>query len=249
MRLKSSSSLLVVPIILLMGGLAANADTVVGGAWQNWSTSILNNPGTGVFWNNLSGDGPKYNIGWCLVGGGNCVIPNPPGNLPSLTANGVNGVAPANFYLNRTGTGDTGELLISITNNSAHDTFGWYTLVNNMPVLNPLFVGTQTNMNVLFTPTPQYGFYMQNQLGTYFSQDSYNSTHDDFQAFALFQQVAGSSFYLGVEDGGPNGDRDYQDMVIHLVSVPEPGSLALLGGSLLLAGAYTRRRKKNSSVQ
>ena len=241
MRFKISNSLLMLSTLALAGALAVKADTVTGGTFQSWSTSILNSPGTAAYWNNNSGDGPKYNIGWCLTGGGNCVIPNPPGNLPFLSS-GPSGGAPSAFYLTNTGATQAGEILASITSNSAHDTFGWYDLVAGTPVLTPLFTGSDTGTTALFSPTGNYGFYMQNQLGTYFTQSSYDSTKDGFQAFAIFQQTAGKSFYLGVEDGGPGGDRDYQDMIIHLTSVPEPASLALLGGGLLLMGALLRRK-------
>lgn len=249
MRTRIGNSVLMVLTLSLLGSLSAKADGVVGGSWYSWSTSILNSPGTGAYWNNNSSDGSKYNIGWCLAGGGNCIIPNPPGNIPFLSSGSGN--APSNFYLTNTGSGDAGTLVASITNNSSHDFFGWYNLVNNTPVLHPLLVGNETNMTVVFTPTANYGFYFQDQVNggsTWFTQTSYEASKDDgFQAFALFQQTAGSNYWLGVEDGGIGGDKDYQDMIIHLASVPEPASVVLLGGSLLMMGGFIRRRNRSTA--
>src|SRR5579875_1097892 len=89
---KQSFSSLFAVLLFTAAAIPANADTLVGaagsGSWQSWamSNTLVNasNQPTygGPYWNNASGEGSKNNIGWCLVGGGGCSMPNPPGNLP-----------------------------------------------------------------------------------------------------------------------------------------------------------------------
>lgn len=245
MRAHISNSLLMVFMLSLAGTVIAKADSVQdpSGSWQTWTANQLygnagQTPGT-PYWNNASGDGPKYNVGWCLAGGGSCMLPSTPGVLPTLSDAGA---APANFWFSNAGVPDTIQLQIAVTNNQVHDIFGWYSVTGGVITTHQLFNGTATGMTVDFTPTANYGFYLTDQLGTFYTQASNDTTKDNFQAFAVFQQVMNQSYYLGVEDGGASGDRDYQDMVIRLTTVPEPASLGLLGGSLVLAGLFIRRR-------
>jgi hypothetical protein len=70
--------------LLSLSTLCVQADTLTGnGSLQSWNSSVLGtvaSPTTGgPYWNNLSGDGPAYNVGWCMTGTGNCAISNPPG--------------------------------------------------------------------------------------------------------------------------------------------------------------------------
>jgi hypothetical protein len=63
-----------------------------------------------------------------------------------------------------------------------------------------------------------------------------------------------TEFYIGMEDNVCNGrgfsgcssapvsDRDYNDLLVRVYTLPEPGSLALTAAGLLLVAGVSRRR-------
>jgi hypothetical protein len=213
----------------------AHADTVTGtGGWQSWSPAYLiqgvsPTPGT-PYWNNLSGDGSRYNIGWCLVGNGNCSIPSPPGNVPYFGLNG--GSASADFSFESSNYAVTATLEASFTNSRALDVFGWYSIDANgsIGLLHPLFSPSDSPGLVhSFTPSSTYGFYVEQDQGTpgnhfasqyFFFMDSaknnvagYPNPSDTLQHFAVFDAQLGTSddrtpYYIGAVDTRactPNG--------------------------------------------
>lgn len=150
------------------------------------------------------------------------------------------------------------------------DYLGWYQMVNNQIVLHPVVASTDAIGSMdTFTPTGQWGWFLHNvqspnlsyeadyywftdpslnyATGTGVGHITVGSLH-----FALFDDSALTGDYiLGSEDTlTETADRDYNDLIvsftgggIHLSSSPEPISMALIGGGLLLCGVLLRKKK------
>ncbi len=219
----------------LLAGAIAQADTVTGaGDWQSWSAVNLIqgvSPTAGIpYWNNLSGDGSRYNIGWCLAGGGNCTIPSPPGNVPYFGSNG--GGSPADIAFLNSNYGVTATLEAAITNSRSLDVFGWYSITadGSIGALHPLFSPSDnTGTTHAFAPSGAYGFYVEQDQGSagdpfaskyFFFMDSaknsvegYPNPSDNLQHFAVFDAQTSTSsdttpYYIGAVDTRactPNG--------------------------------------------
>jgi hypothetical protein len=201
-----------------------------------------------------------------LAGGGSCALSGGPvGNLPYYSAGGT-GAAPANIFFTANSGATSATLLVSITNqkgggNGIDNLYYYLTNSSGAIISSPIFLfssassaGTTAGLTI---PTGDgYGFELTNGTAGALNPNTYlmNSTvtgaglntDPSVQHFAVFQQSA-NSFYIGAEDG-PSGvsDKDYNDLVFRLVAVPEPGSIVLLGGSLVLLSGLLRRRNRNS---
>lgn len=256
MRIESRKLLIALSACLLTGALA-QADSVMGdGSWQTWSTANLvqgPHPTLGSpYWNNGSGDGSRYNIGWCLSGGGNCQIPSPPGNLAYFGPNG--GGAPGNIGFMNDGYAVRVTLEATITDSGPLDTFGWYSINadGSIGTMTPLFSAAGVGLTTrTFTPPKTYGFYIEQNQGLpgdpfsskyFFFTDSaknfvtgYPNPSDDLQHFAVFDPSSGSasSYYIGAVDtracsaGGsgtcdPTTQFDYNDFVVKLDTLNTP---------------------------
>ncbi|SRR5579884_1364909 len=205
----------------------AKGDTLYGGVPINWDPNSLY-PGSSYipglyYWNNDSGDGGQANIGWCLIGGGQCNMQNPPGRIPFYTAAGPS--APASLYFSSTGQGLRLTLDAVVTNQknggSGEDFFGYYsTDVSGNHVGSPviLFNSNQPLGSTMFLSTfsagQNYAFFLENIQGygtgaqqttySFYMNSAANSSTgsmpaDNMQHFAAFQN--GSTFYLGAVDG------------------------------------------------
>ena len=259
------------------------ADTLVGsgGGFQSWSPAVLGTPTNptygGPYWNNLSADGPTANIGWCLTGGGSCVISSPPGAIKYYGTDSGNAVQ--NMSFQSSGSAISVSLVGQFTNqigvapNTGYNVFGWYTI-------NPDgTIGAMTSLwnsktdtigeSATFTPTGHYGLFFENIQGNgladYFwfmnSTQNYSAGVDKNpvvagQLFAVFSGTP-NEFYVGMEDAN-GGDNDFQDMIVQLYTTasgcppppcitPEPSTLLLSGVGFMLGGGVLLRRRRQTA--
>ena len=151
------------------------------------------------------------------------------------------------------------------------DYLGWYQMVNNQIVMHQAVASTDAvGSTDTFTPTGQWGWFLHNvqSPGLSYEADYYWFTDPSLnyatgtglghitvgsQHFALFDDSALTGNYiLGSEDSLiETADRDYNDMIVSFTasgisvssSTPEPISVALIGGGLLLCGSVLRKKK------
>jgi hypothetical protein len=200
------------------------ADTVTGGTITAWNPNYLNGypsyvPGL-YYWNNGSGDGSQANIGWCMIGGGQCGMPNAPGPISFYS---VSFTAPSTFYFTSSGQPVIARLRSSITDQKGvgnpYDVLGYYLAdATGTPIAGTaqaLFTSNDpngTNAQLNLTAGQRYGFYIENIQGpntpfqtTYsFSMNASSNIAsgsmpaDPIQHFSVFQ--TGSTYYLGADD-------------------------------------------------
>jgi len=99
----------------------------------------------------------------------------------------------------------------------------------------------------------QFGFYVSNNTGTFYSESGLNNGQDQMLSFFL-NGVAGFDFMLAFEDRYLNAgsDKDYNDMVIGMHDimpssvnpgeVPVPGAVWLFGSALMGYLGMSRRK-------
>ena len=202
------------------------SDTLNGAAPTSWNANYLYGLPTYVagvyYWNNNSGDGPQANVGWCLVGGAQCGMQNPPGYLPYYSSGGS---APADMYFTSSGSGSTVTLRLTLTdqkgqNGNGIDEFGIYlTDATGHTISDPtvIFSSTDTpgskSAAVTLAAGQNYGFFIENVQGVgtsnetryFYYMDSTDNTAtgsmpaDSMQHFAVFSD--GATYYIGAVDG------------------------------------------------
>lgn len=280
MRRKFIELASIIGLALLSQNLKGDILVGPGGAFQPWTATVLG-PETsptytssthpGPYWNNFSGDGPTANIGWCLVGGGGCVIASPPGAIAYYGTS--TGAAVQNMAFVSSGMPATVSLLGQLTNqlgtttNSGYNVFGWYTIAADGTISATALWNSKTDttgQSATFNPGPagtHYGLFLENIQGsgtnyvaTYFwfmnSSSDYSAGTggpvDGDQHFAVFSGVPGT-YIIGVDDTN-NGNEDFNNMIVELVTAPEPATFALSGIGFLCLLAAARRRKLQNQV-
>jgi hypothetical protein len=265
-------------LLLLAQNLRADILVGPGGAFQPWTASVLGPAAAptytgalhpGPYWNNASGDGSTDNIGWCLTGGGGCVIASPPGALAyygTATGAAVQNMAFVSSGLSATATVSLlGEYTnqLGTTANPGYNVFGWYTIAANGTITATPLWNSKTGslgQSATFNPGPAgtlYGLYLENIQGSgtaavadYFwfmnSSSDYGAGTaapiDGLQHFAVFAGVPGT-YFVGIDDTN-NGNEDFNDMIVELVTAPEPRTWALFAVGLLICGFAIRRREQ-----
>jgi len=238
----------------------AFADTVVGSSstptrhygWQTWTGPDEDGK---PYWDHISSDGVKSNVGYYLTNSGafsNSKGAAGPGAIPFWgntynTVSDTHGEADPKFYFTG-GTERSAALKMEVAGWKDSNVFGWYD-VNKPETLNVIFDGSKgTGASITFTPSAEYGFYFSTTDGIFRTQSSLNTDtkgtgkYTNEQHFAVFND--GTSYWLGMEDtkfSGSGSDKDYNDMIVHVSHAPLPGALLLFAPGLV-GLALVRRR-------
>jgi hypothetical protein len=210
-------------------------------AQAQWQSFTANNDGA-EFWDNLSTDGRRCNIGYVVTGvagtaNSPCTNQRPSNWLP------YTGAPMSQFWAVPTFTQKGGKLIINTGTGIGGDIagqnrdWGFWTLSGSTKV--------RTNVNTIAVTPQVYNFAPNQTWGFWVSTTDNIFRYSDTDAqFALFAG-AGDLRVIGFEDVTvPGGDRDYQDMIASVTIVPEPASAALvLSGLAGLVGIASRRRR------
>jgi PEP-CTERM motif len=254
------------------GTLSAFPSSFTGGTpvWINNTTSPGPPTGGTPFWNDASDDtglGGSHlmNIGYALTGtGGFASSILPSGETMAGATDLTNGGADVGFNFVRNATSYNIVLLFASSgvNTGAAagpttgTTFGYFYYGSpEIALYNVANTATATGLQS-FNPTTAgnvWGFYSKvcydavGDCETYDTLGGFagNSTGGTgWNHFALFQ-LADGNYVVGFT--GQNGvfgeyHGDYQDVVVELVAIPEPGTVAIMGLGLAALGLLGRRR-------
>ncbi len=205
--------------------LKGNSLSLQAGTAQWFGEPALGTSGT-PFWNNSSLDGPKYNVGYCIYGGGTC--------------NGGHALMAGAEYLAANSTSKTGSadnvtftssgavtLSVALDITRGENKLGWYSLTNPKMV-HWFSTGTSVG-SYTFDPDGAFGLVDQNMV-PYFKNEDY--TFYSQSAFGSLDSVSHFAFF---------GDPDPS-------VAPEPGLNGLVGLGLLSGALFFWRRKLTASA-
>jgi len=154
--------------------------TSFDGVMNSLTPALVDESGT-IYWGNPSLDGSKKNIGFCVLGGGNCSLPGAPFSDVEYFA-APSGTAEDSMIFDTTGS-VTVTLLKEVTSYADTVVLGWYDPADPS-VKHVIFDGPKVaGAIVTFTPSSSFVFYVDNGHGSVFSSDDDVSEH---QHFALF---------------------------------------------------------------
>jgi len=138
------------------------------------------------------------------------------------------------------GAGGGAVLVKEIAGNKDTNTFGYYT--ESPTATHQLFngpAGSGAVASFVLTPAQNFGFFIGAKTGNFYTQQSLN--YDGAIHAAIFQVDNLAEYIVAFEDVS-NGDNDFQDMVVNVSVVPEPGTMMLLGIGMLGMAVYGKRR-------
>lgn len=227
--------------IALLAVSSATATPILGaGAFTPFGVNPDNSPPP--FWDHPSADGASCNVGYFLAGGftgcGNLKNGTPPSGLGLGAGNleyysGAGGAVVA-FTL------APGEWTFTLQGRIAGSpTFevGYY--VPLLPALSPMFNQTNTvGDTFVLKNTGPVGLYIWDVTP---DPDSFFTSEGPVGVAAFGYIPDNELFYFGFEDR-PDGDFDYNDVVLGAKYVPEPGTYALIGLGLAALGVLRRRK-------
>jgi hypothetical protein len=231
--------------VLLAGLLStagAFADSITGaGIWQDFPVTLESD--RAPYMDSPSNDGARGNVAFFLSGYNGAYPAKSPHVTPQWYGD-ASGQAITDYYLNLGATTLTATLRLKNTGWYLLDEFGWYD-VSNPSATHGIFAATDAvGANATFTPSAQYGYYMTNGLGeTYYTQSELNppseTSHQHFAAFRDSLTAESDRMWIGVEDQsliycGDEIRGDYNDMVVEIVGTPEPATVYVAGGGLML---------------